>query len=480
MYRNYVITIRSMKCKHVPGFSKYSITGDGKIICNIKTGKELAQQCIGGYFVTKLYNDEGKRLSVRTNRLVALTYIPNPDNLRVANHKNGISTDNRRKNLEWTTHRGNSEHAEKLNLRKRWVRPVVQMNLGGKEIAEYESIAEAERQTEIDSRYIIGVCKKVTMQTHGFRWRYKDDENWEMPTRRACKTVEKVDSDGNTVEKYKSMGDAMLNNNIAAHTTLRQAIECNKTLRGFKWRFHTSKPKVDPLWEETRKWKPIEGYDGRICRDGRIYSDKYRKLRKLSENQRGYLTVTLGRKRTSLVHRLVAKAYIPNPHNYKGVNHIDGKDKMNNSVENLEWANQSINILHSHDTGLQKTRKPVIQYDGSGAELNWFNSVQEAADHMSVGPTSISGAASGKHKSSAGFIWRFEDSPLKKGEKIKIGKTLRVKSPVVQYDKDWTEIARFDSIMKADKALGVNKSHIGSVCRGDRNFALGFRWKYAE
>ncbi len=475
-----IIMIRPMKRKPIPGFSRYTITKDGKTICNIKTGKEMTQHNIGGYFVTKLYNEEGKRMSVRVNRMVALTYIPNPEDLRVANHKNGITTDNRRKNLEWITHKGNSEHSEKLNLRKKWMRPVIQMDLEGEEIAEYESAAEAARQTGIDPRYITGVCKRVAMKTHGFRWRYKDDEIWEMPKRKACKTVEKIDLDGKVVKRYKSMGDAMTANKITTHMALRKAIERNEIFRGFKWRFHISEPKVDPLYEESRSWEPIEGYDGRISRDGRIYSDRYRKLRKLTKTPRGYLMVTLGRNTNFLVHQLVAKAYIPNPHNYKGVNHIDGKDKTNNSVENLEWANQSINILHAHNTGLQKTRKPVIQYDGSGAELNWFNSVQEAAEHMEVGPTSIAGAANGKHKSAAGFIWRFEDDPLKKGEKIKIGKTLRVKRPVIQYDKDWSEIDRFDSIMEAEKALGVTKSHISSVCKDDRKSSLGFYWKYTE
>ncbi len=83
--------------------------------------------------------------------------------------------------------------------------------------------------------------------------------------------------------------------------------------------------------------------------------------------------------------------------------------------------------------------KPVIQYDGDGAELNWFPSVQDAAEHMRVDPTNISGAASGKHGSAAGFIWRFEDNPLKKGEKIQIGETRRVKRPVIQYDEFWDE-----------------------------------------
>lgn len=59
---------------------------------------------------------EGKMKSFYLHRLVAMAFIPNPLNKKEVNHKNGIKTDNRIENLEWTTRHENISHAEKNGL----------------------------------------------------------------------------------------------------------------------------------------------------------------------------------------------------------------------------------------------------------------------------------------------------------------------------------------------------------------------------
>jgi hypothetical protein len=86
-----------------------------------------------------------------------------------------------------------------------------------------------------------------------------------------------------------------------------------------------------------------------VYNDGTILSLKS-KMFMNPININGYLFVKIDGKLVS-IHRLVGELFIPNPHNKKEINHIDG-NKQNNKVENLEWVSPSENIQHKiHQLG---------------------------------------------------------------------------------------------------------------------------------
>lgn len=114
---------------------------------------------------------------------------------------------------------------------------------------------------------------------------------------------------------------------------------------------------------EQEQWKPIEGTDGdyQVSNLGRVRSMKQYygiigRIMPQTIQRSGYHYVTLhvnNKPTCRRVHRLVAKAFIPNPDNLPEINHIDG-NKDNNQVSNLEWCTHSHNVKHSFDTGLKK------------------------------------------------------------------------------------------------------------------------------
>lgn len=161
------------------------------------------------------------------------------------------------------------------------------------------------------------------------------------------------------------------------------------------------------------------------CGKVRISTKKDRILSQKKHN-RGYKMICLfsqdGKKYTT-IHRLVAEAFIPNPHNKRTVNHINGI-KWDNRVENLEWATDSENGLHAfRSLGRKPVRtylgrygdshnksKPILQYEINGTFIRRWGNAQEAYRELGINSTGISVACRrGRgHNRAKGFLWKFE------------------------------------------------------------------------
>ena len=86
---------------------------------------------------------------------------------------------------------------------------------------------------------------------------------------------------------------------------------------------------------------------------GTVYGTRFKKPLKQRLNKDGYLDITLGKienRTTFRVHRLVVILFVPNPNNYKEVNHKD-YNRANPSYDNLEWVSHKQNVIYSSSKG---------------------------------------------------------------------------------------------------------------------------------
>jgi hypothetical protein len=127
---------------------------------------------------------------------------------------------------------------------------------------------------------------------------------------------------------------------------------------------------------EDEVWKNIKGYKGcyQVSNYGRVKSlarkdslnrDIKERIFKPSVNNRGYSLVVFcknGKIKTFTVHRLVAKAFIPNPLNKPSVNHINGIKQINRP-SNLEWCTTSENNYHAYKLGLKEAKKGETHFN---------------------------------------------------------------------------------------------------------------------
>lgn len=101
--------------KVIPFATNYKVDEEGNVYA--RKGKMTPIVTRQGYLRLKLHCDDGNYKAFLVHRLVALTYLPNPENKKEVNHINGIKGDNRLVNLEWNTRTENQKHSHRTGLR---------------------------------------------------------------------------------------------------------------------------------------------------------------------------------------------------------------------------------------------------------------------------------------------------------------------------------------------------------------------------
>lgn len=123
-----------------------------------------------GYYNVLLCKN-GKAKTWRVHRLIAMAFLPNPSKLPQVNHKNGIKTDNRIENLEWSSASANMLHAYRVLGHKSGGGEPRKKIKCAETSKVYESLHDAERRTGI-SRQALAYCLKHNGVCRGLHWEY--------------------------------------------------------------------------------------------------------------------------------------------------------------------------------------------------------------------------------------------------------------------------------------------------------------------
>lgn len=236
--------------------------------------------------------------------------------------------------------------------------------------------------------------------------------------RNECEITE---SRGRVLHLKEHIFSARKNGHVSLRIGLKKTADVNINDLFYKY-FPEQIPSIDETVSE--EWKDISGFEGiyQVSDKGnvrRIYllrmnhGIKTRILKNHQCKSNGYLVVSLskgGKVSHKCVHRLVARAFLPNPHNLPCVNHKD-ETRTNNHASNLEWCTYKYNtnygtaqLRHSVNVINKGRSIPIEKRDENGTLLETFPSIAEVTRILGYDSAHISHSIK-NNKLAYGFKW---------------------------------------------------------------------------
>lgn len=419
------------QAKQIPGYSNYYITVDGDVY-STHYNRFLERSEKSEYPKICMIDDDKKRHTLLVHKMVALTYLPNPNNLEQINHIDGNKYNPKLSNLEWISASDNIKHAIESGLRKKAGTPIIQYTKDGTFVAKHKSLRDAAKSLGlVDSGKIGECCKEDISEYKGYVWRFENEKEILLELPEGCREIPNF-------PKYYAHPDGSI---------------------------------------YSTKYKTVRKLSANI--HGTDYLRVH--IGKTNEYVHRLIAITFVPK--------------PESTETLYVNHIDG-NKSNCCADNLEWITHSANVQHAHNTGLNSTSTPVFEYTPGSPVVISHDSVADAARAKCPKQTgendneykkrcaaiaeSIRAVCSKRDQciTCLGLIWRFQNDSLSDSEFANLVTMDRITkgTPVKQYSLDGTFIAEFESMTAAGEYIGVSMKSIQQSCNG-KGMCKNFVWR---
>lgn len=165
---------------------------------------------------------------------------------------------------------------------------------------------------------------------------------------------------------------------------------------------------ADKTWVTINGWCKYE-----VSEYGEVRNKETGHILTTSVDDKGYPYVNLqikGKRKNYKIHRLLAECFIPKVEGNPIVNHKDG-NKMNWSLDNLEWTTSRENNLHALENGLRTrtSNKPVIATHIESGKEYLFDSGAACARYIGTSRGNVSRVLIGKRKSAKGYTFRYAE-----------------------------------------------------------------------
>lgn len=119
----------------------------------------------------------------------------------------------------------------------------------------------------------------------------------------------------------------------------------------------------------------------------------------------------------------------------------------------------------------------VKQYNLDGDYIKTFASIADAGRFINRHPNNVQMCASGKCRSSGGYIWRYENDDF---DRFNTKLNESTKKPVLQYDLEYKFIKEWESASQPQKELGFLSVSVINCCNNKQKTSYGYIWKYKQ